>query len=221
MCPGEDEKRMEVRANNSPIPGFQQEERIMMITSFAQRRQSCYCFSKMRSCHLRASAYAFTVIEIMIVVVIIAITAMVAIPMMTSAVGMQVRSAAGVIAADLEYAKSMAITRAQYFSVVFDKTTERYQIQDHNGVTIAHPVKKGFNYEVDFTTHATLNKVEIDDVDFDPGSASVITFDYLGSPYSGSGTSNPLNNGVISIRAGNMTSTISIEPVTGFVTISN
>jgi hypothetical protein len=49
----------------------------------------------------------------------------------------------------------------------------------------------------------------------------MITFDYLGSPYSGSGTSNPLNSGTISIRARDFTETISIEPVTGFISITD
>lgn len=167
----------------------------------------------------RAAGSGFTVVEILIVVVIIAIAAMVAIPMMTSAAGFQIRSAANMIAADLEYAKTIAISRGQSFSVVFDKAAESYRIEDESSAVIAHPVKKGFNYIIDFQNDSRLNKVDIENVDFDPGSGSTITFDYLGSPYSGSGISNPLNSGVISLRAGQMTATINIEPVTGFISI--
>ena len=157
-------------------------------------------------------------VEILIVAVIIAIAAMIAIPMMTSAGSMQIRSAANIIAADLEYAKSMAISRQKIYAVVFDESTESYQIEDTNGI-IDHPVKKGFPYVVNFSNDSRLNKVDIADVDFDPDSSHTITFDYLGSPYSGSGTSNPLNSGVISLQADEMTTTINVEPITGYITI--
>ena len=162
----------------------------------------------------------FTMIEIIIVAVIITIAAMVAIPLMTSAASMQIRSAANMIAADLEYAKSMAISRQKMYAVVFDKSTESYQIEDPNGV-IEHPVKKGFKYIVNFSGDSRLSKVDIVDVVFDPDSSNAITFDYLGSPYSGAGTTNPLNKGEISLQAGGTATTITVEPVTGFISIED
>ena len=167
-------------------------------------------------CDLRGTNSGFTVIEILIVVVIIGIAAMMAIPMMTSAASMQIRSAANMIAADLEYAKSMAISRGQIFSVVFDKAAESYRIENQDGNVIAHPVKKGFDYVVDFRDNR-LDKVDIADVDFD--ATSKVKFDYLGSPYNGD--NNPLNNGVITLQAGGTTTTITVEPVTGFISISD
>jgi Tfp pilus assembly protein FimT len=165
--------------------------------------------------------------EILLVVVIIAIAAMIAVPMMGSMDSVQIRSAANMIAADLEYAKSMAISRGQNYSVVFDETTESYQIfkdQDGTLVPIEHPVKKTPGYIVNFSTDGRLDKVVIDDVviDPDPGSSNTITFDYLGSPHSGSGTSPPdLNSGAIRLKtkAGDFTITVSVEPVTGFISI--
>ena len=158
----------------------------------------------------------FTMIEIIIVAVIITIAAMVAIPMMTSAASMQIRSAANMIAADLEYAKSMAISRQKMYAVVFDKSTESYQIEDPNGI-IDHPVKKGFKYIVNFSGDSRLSKVDIVDTDFD--TTGEVKFDYLGSPYNGSNT--PLNSGVISLQAGGTTTTITVEPVTGFISIED
>ena len=165
---------------------------------------------------VRAASSSFTMVEILIVVVIIAIAAMMAIPMMSSAASMQIRSAANMIAADLEYAKSMAISRGQNFSVVFDKNTESYRIKNQDGDIIAHPVKKGFDYVVDFQNER-LDKVDIADVDFD--TTSEVKFDYLGSPYNGSNT--PLNSGVISLQAGGTAMTITVEPVTGFISIED
>ena len=149
-------------------------------------------------------------VEILIVVVIIAIAAMVAIPMMSSGGSMQIRSAANMIAADLEYAKSMAISRQKTYAVVFDESTESYQIEDPNGI-INHPVKKGFTYEVKFSNDSRLSKVDIAAVDF--GGTSQIEFDYLGSPINGGGT--------VSLQADGTTITINVEPVTGFISITD
>jgi prepilin-type N-terminal cleavage/methylation domain-containing protein len=163
----------------------------------------------------------FTLAEILLVVLIIAIAAMIAVPMMGSMDSVQIRSAANMIAADLEYAKSMAISRQKNYSVVFNTAGDCYEVHDPNGI-IGHPVRKGFDYKVDFSSDSRLNKVLIDDADFDPGSSNTITFDYLGSPHSGSGTSPPdLNSGTISIKAGNFTMTVSVEPVTGFISITD
>jgi type II secretory pathway pseudopilin PulG len=158
--------------------------------------------------------------ELLLVVLIIAIAAMIAVPMMGSMDSMQIRTAANMIAADLEYAKSMAISRQQNYSVVFNPAGDYYEVHDPNGI-VEHPVRKGFDYRVDFSSDSRVNKVVIDDADFDPGSSNTVVFDYLGSPYSGSGTSNPLNSGTISIRAGDFTETISVEPVTGFISITD
>ena len=150
----------------------------------------------------------FTIVEIVIVVVIIAIAALVAVPMMSSAAGLQIRSAANMIAADLEYARSMAISRGQNFSVEFDKNTERYRIKDQAGNVISHPVKKGFNYEIDFQNDSRLNRVDITNVDFNMTSS--VQFECLGSPD---------NGGTVIIQAGGEAKTITVEPVTGFISI--
>jgi len=155
-------------------------------------------------------------VEILIVVVIIAIAAMMAIPMMSSGGSMQIRSAANMIAADLEYAKSMAISRQKTYTVVFDESTESYQIEDANGI-INHPVKKGFSYEVNFSSDSRLSKVDIAAVDFD--ATDEVKFDYFGSPYAGDDS--PLNSGAITLQADGTTMTINVEPVTGFISITD
>jgi prepilin-type N-terminal cleavage/methylation domain-containing protein len=175
------------------------------------------CYSGEDRYHLQSAGVGFTVIELLIVVVIIAIAAMAAIPMLTSADSFQIRSAANMIAADLEYAKTVSISRGQSFSVVFDEAAESYRIEDQGGVVIGHPVKKGFDYIVNFQSDRRLSKVDIESVNFD--ATSEVKFDYLGSPYNGA--DNPLNSGVISLRAGQMTATVNIEPITGFISIAD
>ena len=100
---------------------------------------------------LRDISRGFTLVELLIVIAIITIAALTAIPMMSSAASVQIRSAANMITADLEYAKSMAISRGQNYSVVFDKDTERYWIEDQDGNKLLHPVKKRFSLRSRFS----------------------------------------------------------------------
>jgi len=169
------------------------------------------CFSYLKGDamrYLRGIESGFTAIEILIVVVIIAIAAMTAVPMMTSAASMQIRSAANMITADLEYAKSMAISRGQNFSVVFDENTESYRIEDQDNNVIPHPVKKGFDYVINFRNESRLSKVGIANVDFN--TTQRVKFDCLGSPD---------NGGTVSLEANGTTATITVENVTGFISI--
>jgi len=180
------------------------------------RAKLCYSYFRRNAGYdLGCISGGFTLVELLIVISIIMIAALTAIPMMSSAASVQIRSAANMLTADLEYAKSMAISRAQNYSVVFDKDAESYRVEDQNGNVIPHPVKKGFGYVIDFQNDGRLNKVDIVDADFD--GTGVVKFDYLGSPYNGSNS--PLNSGVISLQAGGTTTTVTVEPVTGFVSI--
>lgn len=175
-----------------------------------------------RTFGMRIKNSGFTLIEILIVVMIIAIAAMIAVPMMTSAASVQIRSAANLIAADLEYAKSMAIGKGMDFAVVFDKENESYQlfkVKDEDGSLemIENPLTKEL-YEVKFSSDVRLDKVDIVDVDFD--GTEKIRFDYMGNPKIGEDTYLQAQ-GVINLHAGGTNITIKVEPVTGFILISD
>jgi len=154
----------------------------------------------------------------MIVVLIMAVAAAVAVPMVSSAGSMQIRSAVNMVAADLEYAKSLSIGTGQRHCVVFDAANEAYSITNAaTGLTVLHPVKKGFDYVVSFAADGRLSQVNITDVSFD--GTSTVSFDYLGSPYNGAATA--LNSGVVTLGAAGVTRTVTVEPVTGFISISD
>ena len=165
----------------------------------------------------------FTLVELIIVVVILGIAAAIAVPMLSSAADMQVRSAANRIAADLDYAKGLAITHQSRYSVVFDVSGESYEIQDENGDPIDNPVNPGSTFVVDFSADSRLSQVNIVTADFDSDSSDAITFDYLGSPYHGTSTlaADALNSGTITLQADNFTLYVKTEPVTGYVTIED
>lgn len=156
---------------------------------------------------LRPVRDGFTIVEIIIVVVIISIAALAAVPMFSSAGSIQLRAAANMILGDLEYAKSMAISRGQNYSVEFDINNESYSIKDQNGTVIEHPVTRKL-YVISFKIDRRLDQVDINSANFN--AASSVMFDCLGSPD---------NGGTVVLQAGGNSSTVRVEPVTGFITI--
>ena len=153
---------------------------------------------------------AFTLIELMIVIVIIGIAAAMAVPMVSSAGSFQIRAAGNIVAADLEYAKSLAISRGRPYKVVFNPGAESYQIQEPNGTAVVPPGRKDTTR---FGPGSQLNNVLIAGANF--GGSQTVTFDYLGSP---EGLS---TQGVVTLNAGGIIKTVTVEPVTGFISVSN
>ena len=149
-----------------------------------------------------------TIFELLIVLLILSIVVAMAIPKMGSAGSMQVRAAADMIAADLEYAKSMATSRQGNYTVIFNTGTESYQIEDSNGV-INHPVKAGSQFIISLSADNRLDEVDITDVNFD--ETDQVEFNRMGSPD---------NAGTITLQAGGATATITVEAITGYISTS-
>jgi prepilin-type N-terminal cleavage/methylation domain-containing protein len=170
-------------------------------------------------------AGGFTLIEIIIVVVILGIAAVIAVPMLSSAADMKVRAAANRIAADLEYAKGLAVTHQTGYAVVFNPANESYDIRKYpygTGNIISNPVRSGSSYVVNFAADSNFERVNIVSADFDSDSDKAVTFDYLGTPYHGLGiaSGNVLNSGRITLTVDDFTVYVDVEPMTGYVTIT-
>ena len=176
---------------------------------------------------LNGHTAAFTLIEIIVVVVILAVAALIAVPMMSSAADIQVRSAANRMAADLEYAKNMAITHQKPYTVIFDNSATNsngYEIHNSDGI-ITHPVSQQ-EFGIRFSTERSISRVRIPStgIAIDPDyNTDSITFDYLGTPHSGLTTGTPLNSGQITLRdtAASFSLIVKIEPMTGYVSIES
>ncbi len=156
-------------------------------------------------------------IEILMVVVILAVAAMIVVPALSSAADMQVRSAANTIAADLDYARGLAVTWQKNFSVVFDSATESYVIQDDAGTAIKNPLTS-MDFNVDLDADSRLSKVDIDSANFD-GDVEV-TFNYLGAPHVGGAA---MNSGLITVQDKTEAYKlyVKVEPATGYITIDD
>jgi prepilin-type N-terminal cleavage/methylation domain-containing protein len=158
----------------------------------------------------------FTLVEIIAVVVILAIAALIAVPAFSGAAEMQGKAAADKLAADIEYAKSLAVTTQRVHRVTFDVNAESYDIRDMSTDTIVtDPVRKA-PFTVAYATDQRLSSVKLQSASF--GGGSSIQFDATGTPQD-SGDTAIGATGTVVLAAKGQTFTIRVEPVTGYVTI--
>ena len=150
---------------------------------------------------------AFTMAEILVVVIILAVAAAIVVPMAVDTGDLQASSGAQMLAADLQYAQNMAITTQQLVTVTFEPTANRYTLSNASG-TLIHPIKKTA-YVVDFDTTDGLSKLRLMSASF--ASTTVVRFDELGAPS---------NAGVVTLQAGASILRINVAAATGRITVT-
>ncbi len=150
-------------------------------------------------------------------IVIIAIMGILSVPYVTEAAQSKLSSAAAMVAADLEYARNQAIMNQETFTVVFGARGDRYTyaVCDSKNV-IQHPLKDKAPFEVIFDSDVRFRKITVA-AEFD--SLPAITFDYMGSPFGGVQSDELLEDGKVVLKLNDISVTITVEPITGFVTV--
>jgi len=149
---------------------------------------------------------AFTLVEVLVVVVIMAIVGAMLVPLMAGAGEMEALSAARSIATDIQYAQSVAITMQSPVTVCFYPAADRYTLSNASGL-LKHPITNK-DYQVNFRTQSGFEQVDLASANFG-GSASVV-FDELGSPGAG---------GSVTVLGGSQTYRIDVTSVTGTVSV--
>jgi len=156
---------------------------------------------------------AFTLVELLIVIMVLIIAAAIVIPNIGSAADAQAMSAARVLACDLEVARDLALkTRCphtmlfssdrQSYKVVADYGEESYAAADE----IDHPVVAGRTFEVTLAERNGMRAVSVVDVSF--GGDDYVTFNELGEPSSA---------GSMTVQAGDTQIRIAVTGLTGSV----
>jgi prepilin-type N-terminal cleavage/methylation domain-containing protein len=169
---------------------------------------------------------AFTLIEVITVVVILAILAAIALPNLATQSDLTLSAASRVVVADLLYAQSQAVATGQNQSVTFTVASNQpgggdgwYSVSSLNPITKA-PYTQTFG--VGLAT--PLADVALADVNFDDAAITVLTFGPLGQPMASPVNGSPValaSTGTIELQCGSEKVTVSIEPDTGNVTVSN
>jgi len=168
---------------------------------------------------------AYTLVEILIVVLVLMIAAAIVIPNIGSADDSQAIAAAAVLQSDLEVARSMAMATQVPHSVVFspdspDKKRSYKVVRAYIADTpyesalapaVCHPVNKGKLYEVRLWDLQGMSHVKVTSVSFG-GSPPYVTFLSLGQPIAG---------GSVDLTVGQITMTVSVEALTGIVSVTH
>ena len=145
---------------------------------------------------------AFTLVEILVVVVILGIAAAMIVPRVTDTGDLQVESAAREMLADLQYAQSEAIVTQLPTTVTFNDAAESYTLSNTKG-TLVHPLTKR-SFTTSFPNTQGVQGVTITSSNFNGGHT--VTFDALGGPD---------NGGSVTLAANAHTYRVDVAAVTG------
>lgn len=163
---------------------------------------------------------AFTLIEILVVVVILGIAAAIVVPAIGSRSDLKATSAARMIMADLIYTQNRSISQQRWHWVRFDLTNQSYEVLDQvdpSAVLIKHPVEAS-DFVVKLGTDGAkpIQDVTFETVNFD--GKLILAFDELGTPHSydaGTKAMTAMAAGKIVLACGAIKLTITVEPFSG------
>ena len=165
--------------------------------------------------HKSQQSRAFTLVEILVVVVILGIASAVILPQLGNRDDLRAAAAARMVMADLIYAQNLAISNQSPRYIIFTGTG--YSIHESvSGDAITHPIEKT-PFVVTFGS-GKLKEMSITPPDF--GGSSIMGFDELGSPFSYNASASPpasalTTRGEIVVFSGNYALEIHLEPFTG------
>jgi len=183
--------------------------------------------------HQSAAPYqrrAFTLIEMITVVVILAVVMLIVLPSLGQRDDLSTAAAARLVVADLLWAQNHAIATGSpcYVSFATANSTSGGGFAIYNAKPFTSPVINPVTNKVfvdSFGAGSTYSTVQVSNINFDGPANTVIGFTALGQPTASmtstaAGAEASLaSTGTITLMAGSMTTVISIEPDTGHITL--
>ncbi|MDX2146949.1 MAG: prepilin-type N-terminal cleavage/methylation domain-containing protein [Planctomycetota bacterium] len=157
---------------------------------------------------------AYTLVEMLIVVVILGIAAALVVPAMGDTDVLRVQAAVRTIIADITYAQSEAVAHQEGRAIVFHADEGRYAVvQVVNGVV---DETTGLLYETRLD-QSLMGDARITQVEF--GEDDVLVFDEVGAPAFGE-NGQPPESGKLEIEGSGQRFTVTIDGYTGRVTVA-
>ncbi|MCC6971549.1 MAG: prepilin-type N-terminal cleavage/methylation domain-containing protein [Phycisphaerales bacterium] len=163
----------------------------------------------------RPSARAYTLIELLIVILVLGIAAALIVPSMGGTGSLRVQAAVRTIVADLTEAQSDALAFQKGRAVVFDADTNSYSIVDVNSAEL--------DVENDLIRRTVIQGAEFGDAritSVDCDDDTTLVFDEMGSPVQEPMGTDPAANGTIVVSGSGQEFTITIEAYTGRITVA-
>jgi prepilin-type N-terminal cleavage/methylation domain-containing protein len=162
---------------------------------------------------------AFTLAEILIVVIILGIVA--ALVIMSTAGTEATAAAAGadVVARDLELARSEAQRLQTFITVTFSEANDSYEITDAANNIITHPLTNTAE-TIFINNEIEDSEVSITSVDFGSGS-TVVVFDQNGEPLASDKVSPISSDSKIVVTSGSASYSVKVAPITGRVLVKS
>ena len=158
---------------------------------------------------------AFTLAEMVVVVLVLAIAAAIVIGSIGTTKDAQAISGARVLVSDVELARNLAVTTQAPHTVLFSSDRQSYKVvANYTGggyalaTAVEHPVRGNERFEVRLASLNGMGSVVVETVSF--GGQTYVTFDAEGDPSSG---------GAVTLQSGATGMVISVEALTGAVSV--
>jgi prepilin-type N-terminal cleavage/methylation domain-containing protein len=158
---------------------------------------------------------AYTLIEILIVVVILGIAGALVIPTFGQTEILRIQAAVRTIVSDINLAQSDALARQQQRALVFDVPANRYVIVEVPGGVIDPNLNR--IRSVNLNNAHKFHTTRLETVDFD--GQPVLVFDSMGGPVVAPGSNAPGTGGTIVISGSGSIFEIKVEAYTGRVSV--
>ena len=159
----------------------------------------------------------FTLLELVVVMAIIGITAWIAYPKLSALNDIKLDAAARRVAADLRFAQNRSIGKRSVHGILFEPAAGRYTVFSPTTASpITDPANPARPLRVDFLAGGPLQGVAITSAAF--GTTRGVTFDYFGVPRDTAGVELAATGRVILTYQGDA-DTIDVTPGTGKVVV--
>jgi len=165
----------------------------------------------------RHQRQAFTMVELMLVIVLVSIIATVVVPGVLDSSQSNLPAAARMLAADLSYAQSLALSQSASYKVFFDTGADEYRVyrveSDGTEVLIQHPWQRqgrfGGMYQIRFDSSSPYGDVSLSVANFEGRNA--VEFGTLGEPD---------HPGAVELTQGSQRIWVLVRPASGVVKVT-